>query len=135
MQPVETRQARVPDAVLAAMRRTNQLFETEVGAKGDVAALDAVYTSQARILPPGAPMVEGREPIKTFWSQAIPALGVTAVKLTTVHAELAGDGVLEIGRADLTLSDGQVATAKYVVYWKQEDGAWKWNVDIWNPNQ
>jgi len=24
--------------------------------------------------------------------------------------------------------------AKYVVYWRQEDGRWKWHVDIWNAN-
>ena len=24
--------------------------------------------------------------------------------------------------------------AKYVVYWRQEDGRWKWHVDIWNSN-
>jgi ketosteroid isomerase-like protein len=24
--------------------------------------------------------------------------------------------------------------AKYVVCWKQEDGRWKWHVDIWNQN-
>jgi hypothetical protein len=24
--------------------------------------------------------------------------------------------------------------AKYVVYWRQEDGHWKWHIDIWNPN-
>jgi ketosteroid isomerase-like protein len=23
---------------------------------------------------------------------------------------------------------------KYVVYWRQEDGRWKWHVDIWNMN-
>ena len=28
---------------------------------------------------------------------------------------------------------GFVTIAKYVVHWKQEDGAWKWHIDIWNP--
>jgi len=27
-----------------------------------------------------------------------------------------------------------VLEVKYVVYWRQEDGRWKWHVDIWNPN-
>ena len=38
-------------------------------------------------------MVEGREPIKVFWRQAIAAMGVTGAKLSTVDAEAAGDGV------------------------------------------
>jgi hypothetical protein len=60
-------------------------------------------------------------------------MGLTAAKLTTVNAESAGDDIVEIGRADLT-ANGQIVTVKYVVHWKQEDGAWKWNVDIWNQN-
>jgi ketosteroid isomerase-like protein len=134
MQPVEKR-TNVPDTVMEAMRRTNELFNTEVAGKQNFDALDLVYTTQARILPPGAPMIEGREQIKAFWKQAVAGMGVTSAKLTTVDAEPAGDGVIEIGRADLTVASGQVVTVKYVVCWKQEDGAWKWNVDIWNPNQ
>ena len=44
--------------------------------------------------------------------------------------------IVEIGSAALTRSrrTGGVAV-KYVVHWKQEDGTWKWHVDIWNPNQ
>ena len=124
----------VSESISAGMRRTNEYFETEFGAKRNVAALDQVYTKNSRILPPGAPMVSGREDIKKFWAGAIEALGVTAVKLHTVDAEAAGDGVVEIGRAELTTPAGK-AEVKYVVYWKQEDGLWKWNVDIWNPNQ
>ena len=134
MQPSGKRTS-VLETVLAAMRRTNELFDTEVVGKHNIDALDGVYTTQARILPPGAPMIQGREQIKAFWKQAIGAMGLTNVTLTIVDAEPAGDGVIEIGRADLSVASGQVVTVKYVVCWKQEDGAWKWNVDIWNPNQ
>ncbi len=51
---------------------------------------------------------------------------------------VAGDGVVEIGRAKLTIEpDGQAASemeVKYVVRWRNEDGRWKWHVDIWNQN-
>jgi ketosteroid isomerase-like protein len=125
----------LPDAVLAAMRQTNQLFATEVAGKRNIAALDRVYTAHARILPPGAPMVEGREQIKGFWAAAIESLNVSKVTLETVSAEAAGDSVVEIGRAELTVGNGAVAQVKYVVHWKQEDGGWRWAVDIWNMNQ
>lgn len=134
MQPSQT-QMSVPEAVLAAMRRTNELFDSEVVARGNIDAVDRIYTARAHVLPPGAPMIEGREEIKKFWKQAIVGMSLSSAKLTIVNAELAGDGVIEIGRADLTTRSGQVVTAKYVVHWKQEDGAWKWNVDIWNANQ
>ena len=133
MQPAESR-TNVSENVLAAMRQTNSLFNSEVVKKRNLNALDRIYTRSARILPPGAPMIEGREQIKGFWKQALESMGVTSGELTTVHAEPAGDGILEIGRAELNTGGG-VATVKYVVHWKQEDGAWKWNTDIWNANE
>jgi len=123
------------EPVLAAMRQTNEVFDAEVVRKGNINGLDRVYTTSARILPPGAPMVEGRDQIKSFWQQAIAGLDVKNATLTTVAADAVGDGVVEIGRADLTLGNGQAVTAKYVVYWRQEDGYWKWHFDIWNFNQ
>ena len=134
MQPAEKRTT-VPDSVIAAMRRTNELFDTEAISKQNTDALDRVYTANARVLPPGSPMIEGREKIKDFWRQAIAGLGLTSVKLAIVQAESSGDGVIEIGHADLSVAGGQVVTVKYVVCWKQEGGEWKWDVDIWNPNQ
>ena len=125
----------VPETVLAAMRHTNELFDSEVFKKKNIDALDHVYTSRARILPPGAPMIEGRESIKAFWKQAIESMGATSAKLATVSAEATGDSVVEIGRADLTVGGGQTVTVKYVVHWKQENGTWKWHVDIWNTNE
>lgn len=125
----------VPETVLAAMRQTNELFHSEVGAKRNVEALDRVYTTDATILPPGAPMVEGRPQIKSFWAQALAGMDVQSVTLATVKAEPAGDGVVEIGSAELVTGAGQTVTVKYVVHWKQEDGAWKWHTDIWNLNQ
>ena len=125
----------VPDSILAAMRRTNELFDSEVLKKGNFDALDRIYTADARILPPGAPMTEGRAQIKEFWKSAIASLGATSAKLATVRAEQAGDTIVEIGSADLTVAGGQSVAVKYVVQWKQEDGAWKWHVDIWNLNQ
>ncbi len=62
-------------------------------------------------------------------------MGIVAAQLESTHVEMMGDGVMEIGTAVLTLSNGPHATAKYVVQWKQEDGRWKWNTDIWNTSE
>jgi ketosteroid isomerase-like protein len=114
--------------------RTNRVFEEEVAAKRNIAALDDVYTADARILPPGAEMVSGRENIKNFWKGAIESMNVSAVKLETVDFQALGDTGIEIGRATLLFSGAPDVTVKYVVVWKQEDGKWKWHIDIWNPN-
>lgn len=125
-------------AVKLAMASTNDIFTAEVFGKRNLAALDDVYTSDARMLPPGAPMVSGRSAIKAFWGNAIESLNATSAVLESVEVLAAGDGMVEIGRATLTAApQGQTPMqmeAKYVVYWRQEDGRWKWHVDIWNAN-
>jgi ketosteroid isomerase-like protein len=126
------------DSIKLAMKHTNDLFNAEVFGKGNFAALDEIYTTDARILPPGAPMISGREPIKKFWSDVVQSLHATSGVLSSVDVMPAGDGIVEIGAAILTAEPpGQPAAqmeVKYVVYWRKEDGKWKWHVDIWNMN-
>jgi ketosteroid isomerase-like protein len=124
----------VSDSIQAEMQKVNALFG-EVVVKGrNFAALDQIYTVDARILPPGADLIEGREKIKDFWKGAVTGMGVQDVKLGIVNAHLAGDSVIEVGRAKLFLPENKSVELKYVVEWKQEGGAWKWHTDIWNMN-
>lgn len=120
------------------MSRTNELFNLEVFGKRNFDALDSVYTKNARIMPPGAPMVSGREEIKKWWAALIESINAKSAVLESVEIMTAGDDVVEIGRGVLNAEPaGQPAMrmdAKYVVYWRQEDGHWKWHVDIWNMN-
>ena len=119
----------VSEEILAAMKRTNDIASQAV-ASGTIEELELVYTNDARILPPGAEMVSGRTSIIEFWRTAAGA-GLRQVVLTTIDVLPAGDGFLEIGRAELSMGEDQVIV-KYVVFWKQENGTWKWHVDIWN---
>ena len=124
----------VSDSIQAEMQKVNALFG-EVVVKGrNFAALDQIYTVDARILPPGADLIEGREKIKAFWKGAVAGMGVQDVKLVIVDAHPAGDSVIEVGRAQLFLAEGKSVEVKYVVEWKQVGGAWKWHTDIWNMN-
>jgi ketosteroid isomerase-like protein len=120
------------------MANTNDLFNSEVFAKRNFDALDNIYTADARILPPGAPMISGREAIKSFWTNLVQSANAKSAVLTSIDVMPAGDGVVEIGQATLTVEpEGQAPAqmdVKYVVYWRQEGGRWKWHVDIWNPN-
>jgi ketosteroid isomerase-like protein len=124
----------VSDSIKAEMQKVNALFGEAVVKGRNFAALNQVYTLDARILPPGADLIEGREKIMGFWQAAVAAMNVQDAKLVSVNAHLAGDSVIEVGRAKLFLPEGQSAEVKYVVEWKQEDGAWKWHTDIWNMN-
>jgi len=120
------------------MAKTNDLFNTEVFRNRNFDALDQIYTADARVLPPGAPLVSGLAAIKDFWSSLIQAVNAKSAALTSVDVMPSGDGVVEIGRARISMeSEGQTATemeVKYVVYWRQEGARWKWHVDIWNQN-
>ena len=125
---------RVADDVLAAMRATNEVFCARVVRGRETAALEDVYTAEATILPPGAEMIVGLAGIQRFWEQAITGLDVKDASLATVSAEMAGETVVEIGRAELTLGGGAVVAVKYVVHWKHEGAGWRWDLDIWNTN-
>lgn len=122
----------VADAVAQAMRRTNELFCNEVIAKGNLNAIADVYSQNARILPPGAPMMQGREAIQAFWKAAAEMLQPQSATLTTLEAEMCGDTVVEIGRANIRQANGGEIVGKYIVHWKQQDGRWLWDKDIWN---
>ena len=125
----------IPDATLASMRETNDLFSSTVVLQRNMDALDRVYTPDATILPPGSDRVAGLPAIKTFWHGAITGLDIKEAALTTISVDEAGDTAVEIGEVRLTLTSGVLVPAKYVVHWKQHDGAWKWHVDIWNMNE
>jgi ketosteroid isomerase-like protein len=121
------------DELKLAMVRTNELFNTEVVGKRNLEALDEIYTSDARILPPDAPIISGREGIKKFWSDLIQAVDPKSAALESLEVIPTGEGALEIGRVSIVHAEGQLAV-KYVVFWQPEDGRWKWHVDIWNQN-
>jgi ketosteroid isomerase-like protein len=124
----------ISDSIQGEMQKVNALFGETVVKGRNFAALDQVYTVDARILPPDADLIEGRENIKGFWQAAVAGMNVQDAKLVSVNAHLAGDSIIEVGRAKLFLPEGQSAEVKYVVEWKQEGGAWKWHTDIWNMN-
>jgi uncharacterized protein (TIGR02246 family) len=103
--------------------------------RGDAASVaQEVYARDARVLPPGAETVQGRDNIAQFWAGAAQQMGIQRVQLSTAEVQPLGDGAYEIGRATLTLAGGQQATVKYVVIWRQEEDRWRIHVDIWNMN-
>ncbi len=115
---------------LPEISAVNRQFETAAG-NGDLAALAALYTPDAIVLPPDGPMVKGRGDIKQMWGAVAQELGLKSVHLTTVHFEHEGNTGHEVGEAALAISNGTVAV-KYVVVWKKVDGQWRIHRDIWN---
>ena len=120
--------------VRAEIDSVNSQFVDGAG-RGDVEAMGGVYTDDARILPPGQPMIQGRAAIQGFWASAAEALGVKGVDLATEVLETHGDTAEEIGGYTIHGADGVLDQGKYVVVWKRTDAGWRWHWDIWNSNK
>ena len=107
-------------------------------AAGDGAAAAAdVFTEDARLLPPGAPVVEGREAIAAYWQGGWDA-GVKDLKLGLIAVDRPSDDtMIETGSWTVTVptEDGSTmeVSGKALVIWKKEaDGVWRMAQDMWN---
>lgn len=105
--------------------------------KGDPAALAALYTEDACLLPPNSEMVRGRQAIQEFGGAMI-QMGMKDIILTTVELLGSGDIIQEIGNYKQTMEpEGQEPSedkGKYVVVWKRATEGWKLHWDIFNTN-
>jgi uncharacterized protein (TIGR02246 family) len=104
----------------------------------DAAALaDGFYTDDAILLPPGAPMIRGRDRIRDFWAKLM-ADGLTGLRLDTL--DVIGDGSMayEVGQFEMTVQqDGppqQVGGKYMVVFRRGDDGAWRAAADMFNAD-
>jgi hypothetical protein len=62
--------------------------------------------------------------------------GFTDYYLETIDVEAHGDTAIEIGRYRLLAAGDVVADqGKYIVVWKNDNGAWKLHRDIWTTSQ
>lgn len=123
----------VRDSIASA----NQNF-MDAFSRADAAGIAALYTEDAKLLPPGSPMMSGKEAIQSFW-QGVMDMGLKEARLDIVEVESQGNLAYEISR--FTLSGQQpggesiLLMGKYVVVWKNEGGLWKLHVDIWNTDE
>jgi len=132
-QPAATAAPAAPkaDPVRAAVEEGNRKFGAAAAAK-DFGALAALYTDNAKVLPPDGPIVTGKAAIEEFWRTAAAKLDLKAATLKTLDLEVSGDSACEVGEAELTLGSGP-AKVKYVVVWRKGgDGTWRLHRDIWN---
>lgn len=108
-------------------------------ANQDLAAVADFYVSDAKLLPPGSPMLEGRDSIKGFFQMMLDA-GVRALELDSVVVDGTEDFAVDIGRYRMTMeppgADRMIDVGKYVVVLKrQPDGALRLAYDTFNSDQ
>jgi uncharacterized protein (TIGR02246 family) len=101
---------------------------------GDNAALAAMYTPNAQLLPMHSEIVSGMEAIQQFW-QGVIASGVKGATLTTIEVDEQGDTAYEVEKYELRGEGNKVLDhGKYVVVWKRGQGKWRLHRNIWNSN-
>jgi uncharacterized protein (TIGR02246 family) len=119
----------------ATIEKLNDVW-TAAFNKGDAAAVAALYSEDAYVLPPGSAMVKGRAAIEGFWRQAAQQMG--DAKLTTVDVlPLGRSAAREIGTVTLKTKSQppQEVVGKYVVVWRKVGRDWKLATDIWNTDK
>jgi uncharacterized protein (TIGR02246 family) len=119
----------------ATIEKLNDVW-TAAFNKGDAAAVAALYTEDAYVLPAGSAMVKGRAAIEAFWRQA--AQQMSDAKLTTVDVlPLGRSAAREIGTVTLKTKSQppQEVVGKYVVVWRKIGRDWKLATDIWNTDR
>lgn len=127
--PQQPDNAQIHDAIVAANKAFMEAFSAS-----DDAALAALYTSDAQLLPGGSDFVTGNEAVQSFW-KAIFDAGIKKATLETIEVEGMGEAAFEVGKYALYSAEEQkVDYGKYVVVWKKVNGVWKLHRDIWNTS-
>src|ERR1700761_6254556 len=112
------------DGVKASIEAANGQFSA-AAAKGDGAALAALYSPDAQVMPAGSEPIRGAEAIQKFWQGALDS-GISAIGLKTVEVFGHGPTATEVGEYELRDKAGKILDhGKYIVVWQLAGGKWK----------
>ncbi len=121
-----------PPADPSVITSRSDAWEAALNA-ADIDALVALYTSDARLLPPNGEIVSGSAAVRTEFGGMIDA-GLGG-ELTSVEAMVSGDMGYNVGTYTLTDGDNLVDTGKFIEVWHRgDDGVWRIANDIWNSD-
>jgi len=101
----------------------------------------SVYADDARVFPPNALLVTGKEAIRKLFAELFASPGFEIDwEVTRVEVSRAGDLGYVVGTHKVTVNDdeGNPVTdrGKWIAIWKkQADGTWKCIEDIWNSDR
>ena len=128
--------ARTVDDLTRAGSTARATFVSAFG-RGDVAAVAALYTEDARLLAPAAPPILGRDAIERYWRTGLDS-GVREIELELVEIENRYGIAYELGRYALAV-DGEhgrvIDRGDYLlIHERQDDGSWRWAVEMFNPD-
>ena len=119
-------------AVRTVIAQQNKQF-TDAHVTGDVATIDSMFTADARSYPPGAPAAIGLAAIHQLTVEFL-KIGVTEFTEETTAFYGNAEYVIDEGVYFLRYGKGETERGKYVNVWKQVDGRWRIQANIWNAS-
>jgi uncharacterized protein (TIGR02246 family) len=125
-----------PDEIIQTIRAMDECFVRTLCARNTEAIVADYYAEDARVLPPGQPVVEGREAIRRYWDKLL-GCGMQGLALDTTHVEVSGNLAYAVGQYTMSLEpEGRAVaskTGKYlVVYRRQDSHTWRVVVDMFS---
>jgi uncharacterized protein (TIGR02246 family) len=121
------------DGVKGDIEAANARFSA-AAAKGDGAALAALYSPDGQVMPAGSDPIRGSEAIQKFWQGALDS-GIAAIGLKTIEVFGHGPTATEVGEYELRDKAGKVLDhGKYIVVWQHAGGHWKLLRDMFSTN-
>jgi uncharacterized protein (TIGR02246 family) len=102
-------------------------------AEKNAAGIAALYTEDAKVLPPNSPPVEGRAAIEQMFGGMVQ--GIAKLQLDTVEVEGHGDTAHELEALTFFDANGaKIDEGKAIVIWKKVGEEWKLHRDIFSSN-
>jgi uncharacterized protein (TIGR02246 family) len=125
--------AQTGDADLRAqIEKVDKAWEKAYNA-GDAAALTALYTKDAKIMPPGTDAASGTKAIQSLFAADVAQKAKMA--LTQKDVTGFGDYALETGTFVATSAEGKhLDHGSFMTFLKREGGSWKIYRDTWNSS-
>ena len=120
-------------AIRGQVDRWQQLVKAK-----DAAAIAEFYAEDGAVMPPNAPIGQGRAAIQQTWASMMrtPGFDLT-ITPEKILVSSSGDMALDRGTYSLKFEQGgttRTDTGKYVVVWRKVAGEWKAAADIFNSN-
>jgi uncharacterized protein (TIGR02246 family) len=110
-----------------------QQWET-ARAAADAEAISRLYTEDAQLMPPNAPVVEGRSAIRSYYRNVFEAAAAPA-RYDEREVIVFGDITYRQGIYELALPDGRTEYGKFMQLWKNVDGNWRLHRAMWSSSE
>ena len=120
-------------AVRTLIEAKNRQF-TDAHVTGDSAFLINIFTDDAKVFGPNAPVVVGRAAIAKLNAEYV-QLGIHEMRETTTAFYGSAEYLVDEGTYYMRYGAANtVEEGKYINVWKQQGGEWRIHSNIWNTN-